>query len=273
MALQFSIDNYKSATLQVKPELVDVLEFESQLFSTLHVLRERDVRGVWLKLETKFVDYVAPAVRLGFEFHSATSKTVTLSAWLPKDEPSKLPPCPSHFIGVGCFMLNSHDQVLVVREKSGPSAQMKNFWKLPGGLCDSQEDIPTAAERELREETGLDSKFLSISTIQEVHHTNSPAAGVSRQGTTDLYCLCVLQPVNENQQIVACETEIAEAKWMPASELLKLPFYAAKGTVFHKMFNHACEVARGKAQGMVVERLNLGFRNVENNLFGVFAKL
>lgn len=134
MPLQYSVDNYHSATLLVPKDLLDPLEFESQLFDTINVLRQKQIRGVWLKMQTKYVDYVAPAVRAGFDFHSATSSTVTLACWLPKDEESRLPPCASHFIGVGCFMLNSKDEVLVVRESSGPSAAMKNFWKLPGGL-------------------------------------------------------------------------------------------------------------------------------------------
>ena len=167
-------------------------------------------------------------------------------------------------------MLNSKDELLVVREKTGPSARVKDFWKLPGGLCDRQEDIPKAAVRELREETAIESEFVSIASIQEVHHS-SERAGPSRAGTTDLYIICVLKVKDEAQRIVPCEKEIAEAKWMPAKELLSLPFYAAQGSVFSHMFSHAYKVARGEAPGLQVERLKLGYLPAENNLFGAFG--
>ena len=223
-----------------------------------------------MKLGTKQADLVAPAVRVGFNYHSATSDSLTLTAWLPKDEENKLPPAAAHFIGVGCFVMNSKDEILVVREKTGPSAKMQDFWKLPGGLCDRQEDIPKAAVRELWEECGIDANFVSIASIQEVHHS-AERAGPSRAGMTDLYVICILKPKDESQKIVPCPTEIAEAKWMSATELLALPFYAAQGSVFSHMFNHAYKVASGSAPGMQVERLRLGFLPAENNLFGAFG--
>jgi len=272
--LKHSVDTYKSALindpiLQGKAP-VDPLEFESSLFETLNDLKTKGIRGVWLKLLPTQADLVAPAIRCGFDYHSVTQKALTLTAWLPKDEENKLPPAASHFVGVGCFLLNSKNEILVVREKTGPSARLADFWKLPGGLCDRQEDIPNAAVRELREETAIESEFVSISSIQEIHHSEE-RAGPARTGTTDLYAICILKAKDENQKVVACETEIAEAKWMPADQVLSLPFYAAKGSIFSHMFHHAYKVAKNEAPGMGVIRLKLGFVNADNNLFGVFS--
>lgn len=51
-------------------------------------------------------------------------------------------------------------------------------------------------------------------------------------------------------------------------ELLNLPFYAAEGTVFHKAFHSAADVALGKAAGLHVDTYDLGFMaDVKNSLF------
>lgn len=224
----------------------------------------------WLQLTPSQADLIPPAMRVGFSYHSAKENLLTLTAWLPRDEENRLPPAASHFIGVGSFVLNSKDEILVVREKTGPSAKLTDFWKLPGGLCDRQEDINQAAVRELKEECGIDSEFVCVASIQEVHHS-SERAGPARLGTTDLYIVCVLKAKDENQKLVPCETEIADARWMPAKDVLALPFYAAQGSVFSHMFSHAYKVAAGKAPGLAVTRLKMGFLPTENNLFGVFG--
>ena len=272
--LKHSVDAYNCAVLSdpsINGTAVDPLDFESNLLETLNEFRQKGIRGVWLKIRPSNADLVPPAIRIGFAFHSATPEYLTLSVWLPKDEESKLPPAAAHFIGVGCFVLNSHDEILMVREKTGPSAKLTDFWKLPGGLCDRQEDIPVAAVRELREETALESEFVSLAAIQEVHHS-AERAGPARTGTTDLYIICILKAKDENQKIVPCEREIAEARWIPAKEVLSLPFYAAEGSVFSHMFHHSYKVASGQAPGFSYERLNLGFLPAKNNLFGAFTK-
>lgn len=47
----------------------------------------------------------------------------------------------------------SETYVLLIRRKN-PSFQ--NQWTLPGGFVESDEDLETAAKRELKEETGIE---------------------------------------------------------------------------------------------------------------------
>ena len=51
-------------------------------------------------------------------------------------------------VGVGCFVLNERQEVLLVQEKSGPLRGM-GVWKMVTGLVDAGEDIVEAAAREV----------------------------------------------------------------------------------------------------------------------------
>lgn len=58
-------------------------------------------------------------------------------------------------VGVGAFVLNERNQVLVVQEKNGP-LKGKGVWKMPTGLLDPAEDVMDGAVREVLEETVSD---------------------------------------------------------------------------------------------------------------------
>jgi hypothetical protein len=68
------------------------------------------------------------AIELGFQYHYCDEARLVLTKWLPVT-PYRLPPAPSHFVGVGGFVVNSRRELLVVREKHGP---ITKIWKLPG---------------------------------------------------------------------------------------------------------------------------------------------
>ena len=52
-------------------------------------------------------------------------------------------------IGVGVVLLNNENKVFVAKRVDNP----KNFWQMPQGGVDSNEEFLTAAFRELYEET------------------------------------------------------------------------------------------------------------------------
>ena len=53
--------------------------------------------------------------------------------------------------GVGIILLNKSNQILVGKRIDNPS----NFWQMPQGGVDQNENLFDAAKRELYEETGV----------------------------------------------------------------------------------------------------------------------
>ena len=76
--------------------------------------------------------------------------------WLPETK-STIPPNASSYVGVGAFVVNDRDEVLVVKEKSGPAKG--RGWKLPTGFVEQGVEVWIGAEREVLEETGVEAKF------------------------------------------------------------------------------------------------------------------
>ena len=112
------------------------------------------------------------------------------------------------------------------------------MWKLPGGLVDNKEDIAVAAEREVWEETGVRARFQRLMTIQENHHVRGPG----REGSTDLFCVCLLTPTLSQDghvpEPVAQEDEIAACQWMDVEQVLQQPLYT--DGIFNVMLQSVC---------------------------------
>ena len=62
--------------------------------------------------------------------------------------------------GVGIVVLNNEDKIFVAKRIDNP----KNFWQMPQGGVDDNENFYTAALRELKEETSI----ISVELIKEI---------------------------------------------------------------------------------------------------------
>tara|TARA_B100001057_G_scaffold301882_1_gene302082 strand:- start:1809 stop:2294 length:486 start_codon:yes stop_codon:yes gene_type:complete len=71
--------------------------------------------------------------------------------------------------GVGIVLLNQSNKVFVARRIDNP----KNFWQMPQGGVDNQEDFLSAAYRELEEETSIKNVKL-ISELEGITTYNLP---------------------------------------------------------------------------------------------------
>ncbi|VDM41176.1 unnamed protein product [Toxocara canis] len=149
----------------------------------------------------------------GFIFHHAQSNYVMLTKWLPEKEENTLPRYPFTTIGVAGLVANNAGDILLMKERRG------NYlgWKYPGGAAEPNEDIFDAGIREVFEETGIQTKPICILCFRHFH-------GFRYKDNSDLYFVCVMKPVDENQiELNPCPRETSACCWMSREEIAKLP--------------------------------------------------
>jgi ADP-ribose/NAD+ diphosphatase len=212
LVLPHAHDRFQGVQIDGSCLPADESTFETRLVYSLSVWQTEQVRGVWLRVFANDGRLLGAAMRHGFEFHHAMSDHATLCKWLQPGL-SKLPSIGFTSLGIGGVVINSKREVLVILEKF---TTIENNWKVPGGAVDRQEDLVDAAIREVREETGIDTEFVSIIGFRHLLRF--------RWGGGDIYFLSLLKPVDELQTPQPEEEEIAGIKWMPLEEWLEMPF-------------------------------------------------
>lgn len=117
-----------------------------------------------------------------------------------------MPEYASSHVGVGAWVDRDDGKVLVVKERVGGD------WKLPGGAVDRGEDLYGAAEREVKEETGIISTAKSVLGFRQWHQY--------RFGCDDIYFVVRLRAVTSTIQID--DQEIKACRWMLPNDYLNL---------------------------------------------------
>jgi ADP-ribose pyrophosphatase YjhB (NUDIX family) len=254
--LKHTIDHYNGVHITEDSLGNDELKFGRALEASLLKWQKEERKGVWLTIPTTHSHFIPIVVELGFQFYYCDSRAVVLTKWLPKTT-STLPHGPRHLIGVGGFVVNDKKEILVVKEKSGIATAI---WKIPGGAVDPGEDIDKAVVREVLEETGIKTEFVSVLGFR-THHQ-------ARLGLSDMYITCFLKPLSHNIQIQ--ESEIADAKWMPLDEFMSLPYY--KG-VYQKLMQLGNEASKGNYTGFTMETLPGALKSMNTIYHGLAARL
>jgi ADP-ribose pyrophosphatase YjhB (NUDIX family) len=249
--LQHTIDVYNGVLVSSKTLPDDELLFGRELETSLKQWSYEGRKGVWLRVPAEKASFISVAIAFGFEMHQCNAKVLILTKWLPTSA-NKLPRAPFTSIGVSGFVLNSNHEVLAVKEKTGPGALIN--WKTPGGMMDPGEYVHEAAVREVFEETGIRTEFVSVLSMRHM-----PDA---RMGNGDIYITCLLKALSVN--ITIQEDEIADAKWIKMDDFLAQTHY--KG-VYKKILQVAAEAAVGNYNGWTAEKLPVGFRIGDNFLY------
>lgn len=185
--------------------------FASMLCLSLSHWKKLGKKGIWLKLPLDKCDLVPIAVKEGFEYHHAEPGYVMLTYWIPEG-PCMLPANASHQVGIGGFVINDNNEVLVVQEKHCSPATL-GLWKIPTGFIHEAEEIYTGAVREVKEETGIDTDFIEVIAFRHVHNVAFEKS--------DLFFICMLKPLSSS--ITVDDHEIEAAKWMPLVEFVEQP--------------------------------------------------
>ena len=181
--------------------------FANHLEISISQWQTTTLKLVWLKLMISQSNLIPPAVKLGFNFHHTSEESLMLVFRLKSN--AFIPPFASHYIGIGGVTINSNKEILVVREKYGRRGQI-NQLKLPGGAINSDEHLVDGVIREVLEETGVQTEFVSISSFRHIHEY--------RYRKSDIYFVALLKPLSN--EITPQTEEIEECKWMPLQEYL-----------------------------------------------------
>lgn len=204
-------DEYGGVVVDPESLPVNPIEFGSMLHSSLSDWKAKGKKGVWLKVPAERSDLVPVAIKEGLQYHHAEPSYVMLTYWLPEG-PSMLPSNASHQVGVGGFVINENNEVLVVQEKYC-SPEAAGLWKIPTGFILESEELFSGAVREVKEETGIDTEFLEVVAFRHVHNVAFEKS--------DLFFICMLKP--SSSQIIVDDHEIEAAKWMPLVEFVEQP--------------------------------------------------
>ncbi|CAN1194018.1 Nudix hydrolase 10 [Linum perenne] len=205
-------------------EAMDPALFHTMLISSMLHWKKQGKKGVWIKLPIAVANLVDPALKQGFRYHHAEPDYIMLVHWIPETT-STIPANASHRVGVGAIVFNDKKE-----EKSGVF-RGTGIWKIPTGVVDEGEDIFTAAMREVKEETQVDTEFLEILGFRQAHK--------SFFKKSDLLFICMLRPLSF--EIQKQELEIEDAQWMPFEEYAAQP--AAK---IHELFKLTVELCSAK---------------------------
>lgn len=206
---EFKTNPFKAVFVSSKSLPLAADEFAENLKQALAQWREAGMTSVWLKIPIEKSNLILVAVEQGFTFHHCHSAYLMLTLRLVAD--TFLPPYATHYAGVGGVVLNSKRKLLVIVERSD-EADKPNYYKLPGGALEEGEHIVEGAIREVREETGMLTRFESLVCFRHWHGY--------RHGKSDFYFVCRLSPLSE--AITIQEAEIHKCRWMPVDEFLEL---------------------------------------------------
>jgi ADP-ribose pyrophosphatase YjhB (NUDIX family) len=182
-------------------------EFAAACSAALARMRSENLKTAWLFLPPEQADFIPAALALGFTYHHADESGLQLAAALRPE--AHIPGYATHFIGAGGVVLDDQKRILVVQERY----HTRRHFKLPGGTIEPGEHIAAGVVREVFEETGIRTEFLSLHCARHWHNY--------RFGKSDIYFICRLKP--QNSDIIIDEREIAAAVWMPVRQYLENP--------------------------------------------------
>ncbi len=205
-------------------------EFQSQLQLSLESWKAESYKLVWLEIPIAKSDLIPIAVKQGFCFHHAENNHAMLVCRLQIG--AFIPLYATHYIGAGGVVLNDNQELLVVTERhrgyshnhgcnvatgQRPARAQAPAYKLPGGALRPGEHISDAVIREVKEETGISTKFVSLVCFRHWHGY--------RFGKSDIYFVCRLSPLDTTIRMQ--EEEIADCQWMPVRDYLESEFVHA----------------------------------------------
>jgi hypothetical protein len=121
--LPFAQMPFNSKRVDVEPVKMDPAAWGADLAVSLEAWRAEGTVAVWIKCPALAAACIAVAAEQGFTFLHAEGDTAMLSLWLSAATENKIPDYATHTVGVGGFVLNEQNEVLVVKEVASGDRQ------------------------------------------------------------------------------------------------------------------------------------------------------
>jgi ADP-ribose pyrophosphatase YjhB (NUDIX family) len=208
--LEHSVNRYRAVLPDPHRLPTDPDRFAGRLRRSLEVWGEVGHRSVLLEIPRERAALIPVAVAEGFTFHHSNPDELLLLRPLVAE--GVYVPSAMHTVGAGGVVINDRDEVLVVWEAS--HLDRPQDYKLPGGFVDPGYHIAAGVEREVREETGVESRFEAVVGVRQWHR--------NMFGTSNLYFICRLTPLSE--ALHTDDPEIHDVRWMPVADYVASEF-------------------------------------------------
>ncbi|WP_053157996.1 NUDIX domain-containing protein [Pseudomonas sp. Pf153] len=204
--MKFELDKFNGVIIDPTSLPTTTGELKTDLEDLLVYLKFHDKSLSWISLPITLAESIPLFIKAGFTFHSCLREELTLVR-----QPSVnafIPFIPTHTIGAGAIVLNETNEILLIKERGTTG------FKLPGGYVELGERIQHSIQREVFEETGIESVFESIVGFTTRHP--------HQLGKSNLHFICRMKALTQKINILDT-AEIEDAKWIPLITYISEP--------------------------------------------------
>src|SRR5664279_6522597 len=131
---------------------------------------------------------------------------------------------PVSTLAVGGIVFNNQKQILLIQRNQPPAM---GFWSIPGGKLEAGESLAEACQREIKEETGLDTGIKNIVAVVERRIEGFHYVII------DYLALLVDE---ENSQPIA-HSDVSEARWVNLEHLVDYDLVAGLAEIILRTYN------------------------------------
>jgi 8-oxo-dGTP diphosphatase len=127
-------------------------------------------------------------------------------------------------LAVGGIVFNNQKQILLIQRNQPPAM---GFWSIPGGKLEAGESLIEACQREIKEETGLETEVKNIVAVVERRIEGFHYVII------DYLALLVDE---ENSQPIA-QSDVSEARWVSLEHLVDYNLVEGLAEIILRTYN------------------------------------